>query len=295
MTFFLNDQPPEQSSDRSSEGEALEQATSHSPRSKPLFKQDTTLPESLSGQHISLSAYISKHLENQEQAPAEEIATAVPASWSFAPPKPKRPPGGEDGQYLNSLDVELAAGLEQYLPTPLFRLRVMKKRLDGEINELRMRLNKYSRLPNPSQDMKDRAEAVRARLATLEAHERQVSLDLASAMAFGPLMYKLSQGSQDLGDSLGGFRKGFQWLRSFVLGFIYGKTYLALETEGKNLRNLQELFSDRLKDKTTSSAELGQILNRYEQMLRQIENQAEQLKPRSFPWRLWQQASRLVK
>ncbi len=295
MTFFQNDQPPGQSPETPPQEGVVEPATSHSARSKPLFKQDTILPESLSGQHISLSAYISKHLESREPEPDETPASVAPVSWGFGPAKPQRPPGGEDGQYLNSLDVELAAGLEQYLPTPLFRLRVMKKRLDGEINELRMRLNKYNRLPNPSQDMKDRADAVRARLATLEAHERQVSRDLASAMAFGPLMYNLSQGVQNMGNGLGGFWEGVQWLKTSVMGLIYGQTYQELELEGKNLRNLQELFADRLQDKTASSAELGQILNRYEQMLRRMETQAERLKPRSFPWRLWQEASRLVK
>jgi len=295
MTFFQNDQPPGQSLETPSQEGVVEPVISHSARSKPLFKQDTTLPESLSGQHISLSAYISKHLENQEPALDETSAPVAPVSWGFGPAKAQRPPGGEDGQYLNSLDVELAAGLEQYLPTPLFRLRVMKKRLDGEINELRMRLNKYNRLPNPSQDMKDRAAAVRARLDTLEAHERQVSRDLASAMAFGPLMYNLSQGAQHFGNGLGGFWEGLQWLKTRVMGLIYGQTYLELEYEGKNLRNLQELFADRLQDKTASSAELGQILNRYEQMLRRMETQAERLKPRSFAWRLWQPGKRLVK
>ena len=288
MTFFLNNPP--------SQPEAAEpgEAQSHSPKSSPLFKQDTTLPDSLPGQHISLSAYISKHLQaNEADAPALEAAPAQPAKLGFGAPEVKKPSANAlDGQYLNNLDVELAAGLEQYLPSPLFRMRVMKKRLDGEIAELRLRLNKYERLPNPSPDMKERMDAVRSRLKTLLAHEREVSQQLASAMALGPLVYGLSRRTQGMG---GFWQTGLQWWKSLLMRLVYGNAYFEIEAAGDNLRNLQELFAERLGDKTVSPAEISQILNRYEQTVRQMETKMQRLNTRSFPWSLWQETRRLVK
>lgn len=290
MTFFLNNQPQEP--ETAGQDDALGMSPSHFPKSNPLFKQDTTLPESLSGQHISLSAYISKHLQAGEMEPQTPEPAAV-KPLGFGPQTAKTQlTSGLEGQYLNSLDVDLAAGLEQYLPTPLFRMRVMKKRLDGEISELRMRLNKYERLPNPSPDMQERIDAVQARLKTLVDHERQVSRDLASAMAMGSLVYGLSRQTQGVGDGLGHFFRG---VKSFLMRLLYGNTYLEIESAGEHLRNLQELFADRLNDKTVSSAEISQILNRYEQTIRQMETRIQHLNTRSFPWSLWQEAQRLVK
>jgi hypothetical protein len=293
MTFFLNNQPPEPDAP---EPYADDESTPHSARIRPLFKQDPGLTESLPGQHMSLSAYISKHLQETEQAAAPPEPALPESGFRFitttssqsATPDSQLP----QGQYLNSLDVELAAGLEQYLPTPLFRMRVMKKRLDADIAELKMRLNKYERLPEQSPELRGRISAVRARLATLEAHERQVSQDLAAALAFGPLLFGLSRQSQGVSDWLDA---GFSWFRRILTRIFYGRVYLDVEAAGQELRSLQELFADRIHDKTASSAELSQILNRYEQTAHEMEALAQQLKTGSLSARLWQEARRLVK
>jgi hypothetical protein len=289
MTFFLNDQPPEQ--------DANETFTSgsHSAKTGPLFKQDPGLTESLPGQHISLSAYISKHLQEQEQSSLVDETTLSPSNPRFitatsAPPDKQQT--APLGQYLNSLDVELAAGLEQYLPTPMFRMRVMKKRLDGEIAELKMRLNKYERLPEQSPEFQERIKAVRARLAILEAHEQAVSKNLESTLAFGPLFYGLSRQTQGMNTW---FSNNIGWIRQWVTRLFYGKTYLKIEAAGQELRELQEIFADRIQDKTASSAEISQILTRYEQAAQEIETLAQQFKSQSLSARLWQETQRLVK
>jgi hypothetical protein len=289
MTFFLNNPPPEPNADEEST------TTSHSARTRPLFKQDAALPESLSGQHISLSAYISKHLQETERQVGKENQPAPTSNIGFggsAVTTSSRTVAGAEGQYLNSLDVELAAGLEQFLPTPLFRLRVMKKRLDGEIGELKMRLNKYERLPAQSDTLRERIEAVRSRLATLEAHERQVSQELASAMAFGPTLYYWSRQVQGAGSWLS---RCSMDIRQWITRLLYGPAYLEVEAYGEELQSLQELFADRMRDRSSSGSELSQILNRYEQAALQVENAALRLKPLSFVERLWQEAKGLLK
>lgn len=289
MAFFLNNPPPEQDAPQDMTGEAA--SSSYSDRIKPLFKQDSTLPDALPGQHISLSAYISKHL--QEGAPDLPTPVEMPAVPAFqSATRVRTESSGQEGQYLNSLDVEMAAGLEQYLPTPLFRMRVMKKRLDGEITKLKMQLSKYERLPDPSPDMQERIGGMRARLATLEAHEHQVSRELVSALTFGSFLYTVSRWVQGSG---GWFSQWAKRVRRALTGLLYGQAYLEMEETGEALRSLQELFADRMNDRAASDMELSQILNQYEQTTQRMEMASLRLKPLSFPRRLWQEAKRLVK
>ncbi len=286
MTFFQNN-PPES-------GDGAE-TSSHSPRSAPLFKQDAPDSEPLAPGTLSLNEYISRHLAASTESP-----TLTPQTGSFrktvmpsanSKMRQELSENAPAGQFLNSLDVELAAGLEQYLPTPMFRLRVVKKRLDGEIQELRMLLNKYNRLPNPSLDMKDRIVSAKHRLRVLENHERKVAQQLAKALPFGFWLHQFSQGSRSM--------SGFLWgwvpsLQNILIQLMYGKSYLSVEAASDDLRNLQDLYTRRLNDTTASSAELGQILNRYEKTLRQAEQQAQNLSRRSPVFRLWQDGKRLV-
>jgi hypothetical protein len=208
------------------------------------------------------------------------------------PPPEARPEYATEGQFLNSLDVDLPAGLEQYLPTLIFRLRVMKKRLDAEIFETRGLLNKYQRLPDPSPDMRDRIRAVQHRLRVLENQERRVSWQLADALPMGKWFFVVAQAVgkwqrrvDSLGDKL--------WHR--VLAFFHGRAYLSVERAGRELVELEGLYRQRSSDKVISSAELGQLINRYEHTLTEAEKNAAELSQTSFWSRLWQEARGLVK
>lgn len=283
MTFFLNNQPP------SPEREGEEKPASHSPKSAPLFKQESTSSDPLGGKPLSLSAYISQHLDTQKA----ETPTIKPGNV-FNPAKaPKQPVGHATvGQFLNNLDVELASGLEQYLPTPVFRLRVMKKRLDGEIAELRSLLNKYNRLPNPSPDMKERTSAVRHRLRVLEHHEARVSWQLAESLPMGMLFYRLSSVFAGSGHTVSNLL-GRIW--HGLARLVYGRSYVDMETAGIELMELETVFRRRMDDRTIASNELGQLLHRYEQTLSHAEKKARNLSEHSFIHRVWQEALGLLK
>lgn len=286
MAFFLNEQPP--SPEKPDSGESPT-SPSHSPKSAPLFKQEAGPVELVGKPHVSLSDYISRHLTD-EKAETE----TVKAINFLNPVKPTKPPSEQAvaGQFLNSLDVELAAGLEQYLPTQIFRLRVMKKRLDGEIGELRGLLNKYSRLPNPSPDLKERTNAVRRRLRVLEHHEARVSWQLADSLPMGKLFYQFSLGGSIVSRTCARLLSG---LWHGLARLVYGKSYLELEMAGAELLELEDVFRHRFSDKTAASNELGQLINRYEQTLVKAEKKAKNLSNFSFVRRLWQEAIGLLK
>lgn len=286
MAFFRNDSPP------GPESGNQDTVVSHSSKSAPLFKQEATGLETLVGSPLSLSAYLSQHLSG-ESSQAEAPKSATPAGFAgIAKKRPAVSQFAPDGQFLNSLDVELAAGLEQYLPTPLFRLRVVKKRLDDEIHQLQNLLNRYSRLPNPSEDIQERVKVVRHRLLVLKNHERKVNQELKATVPLGFLLYTLSQSFAALNEKLAGMLGG---VYRFLITVIYGRAYLAMESAQLELQGLQDIFESRMQDQTTSSAELGQILNRYEQTLVRLEKDAGSLSVKSLHARLWQEACRLVK
>jgi hypothetical protein len=265
----------------------------------PLFKQDAAPGDQASGQRVSLSDYISRHLaEGQNSEPTTPAAaprTSGAGSALNTPFHAYKPKGGEAGRQLNQLDVDLSAGLEQYLPTPVFRLRVVKKRLDSEIAELKMRLNKYERLNDTSKEMQARSQEIRERVAMLELHEQAVSEELAGILRFGPFLYNLSKGFSGVG---GGLDKLGTQVQSGLKGLFYGASYLEMEALSEKMRTLEEIMAERLKDPDTSDAEISHILNRYEQALHQTEAiTTQRTSPSnflSFPRRLWQQASRLI-
>ncbi len=295
MAFFRNEGSPTADNSPASESGSvgLPDANHHSPKSAPLFKQEAHPVGSPVG---SLSDYLARHLnpENEEAVvPSGSGAARVKGGFSLRQPPPEaRPEYATEGQFLNSLDVDLPAGLEQYLPTLIFRLRVMKKRLDGEIFEMRGLLNKYQRLPDPSPDMRDRIRAVQHRLRVLENQERRVSWQLAEALPLGQWFFAVAQlvgkcqrRAERLGDQL--------W--HGLLAFFHGRAYLSVEQAGRELVELEGLYRQRSADKVMSSAELGQLINRYEHTLTEVEKKAAELSQTSFWGRLWQEARGLVK
>jgi hypothetical protein len=246
----------------------------HSDKNRALFKQET----SGDNPRISLRDYIAQHMNGeatgQETAPRPSAAPAPPAFAAQARhpiPKPAAPDRVLFGQRLNSLDVDMGAGLEQYLPTPLFRMRVMKKRLSDEIQELRDKLNKYERLPDHSPDLKNRIHALQEHLLVLELHQAQVdselTLALSNASAFYPFVQQTRLFQEKVSEVLEQIRHG-------LMGILYGNAFRTVENANTELRLLQELFAERLQDKDTPDVELGQLLNRYEHTLRQLEGKA---------------------
>ena len=248
-----------------------EAVQNYSAKKQALFKHD---PPSHLESRLSLSDYIAKYLHSDNEP--HESKTLNPAS-PFLPVTAveQNHTRGIAGLRLNNLDIEMGAGLEQYLPTPLFRLRVIKKRLQGEIEALRNYLNKYERVQHVSTDLQQRVQALQEKLQTLEAHAHQVDAELASLLAEKSLLYQVS-------------RAGFLWqnlttklwkeTHAILMKILYGVSYQTIKTANNHLRTLQELFSVRIQEHQSSDVEISQLLNQYEQTLNQLETAEKQLK-----------------
>jgi uncharacterized protein YdcH (DUF465 family) len=244
----------------------------HSDKKQALFKQDP-----VSGSpRISLRDYINQHLNGEDIEP-EQVAVAPSAPTPNIQPILSNAPHEKQlaGQRLNSLDIEMGAGLEQYLPTPLFRLRVGKKRVSDDIAELKATLNKYDRLPEQSEELKKRIKALREHLWTLELHQAQIDAELESYLSKGSIFYSVLQQSKGWQEA---FFVGFNWLRHLLIRLLYGKAYESIESANTELQMIKDLFAKRLQDRHTSDTELSQLLNQYEHMLRQAESNVSRLK-----------------
>lgn len=302
MTFFIN-----QSANEEPEEERNPVAAPHSGKATPLFKQEPVASEHLLGGRLSLSAYISRHLDlNAESTPGLAVSPDGPPQASKNTSKPNlsqspqhteiekadvlhatpqeaadqhashstRPSGqGVTGQYLNTLDGELTAGLEQYMPTPLFRLRVTKNRLDKELRALRGQLTKYERLPHKTPDMVERIQSLKYRLQVLEAHDRQVSQELNGFLAWGPWIHGIATLAAHVNALWHQPNPLFQAITQQWLIWIYGADYLAVADANNELRDLQNVLSDRLRDSQVSQEELGQLLSRHDQLYERARHQ----------------------
>lgn len=255
--------------------------------------------------HVSLSDYISQHLSAGSTQSESHSSDAGPQKQSPAP-NPDTPgafltpfasrsdwqPTQPTGLFLNSIDGDLTAGLESYLPTPLFRLRVMKKRLHDEIQTLRGRLNKYERLPEKSPELDVRIQMLHNRLATLEDHQAQVHRELASMISMIPVLEFGLRWSNRLRAQVARFGGGMgQWLSRW----FYGPAYLALQQNRQELQTLHQVFADHLHDPSATEQELSQLFNRYESTLAQVESATRQLTPAPLLQQVWQRARGLVK
>lgn len=296
MEFFKLEQPETHETAPSGTDEGpdlsipLEEALIPSPR-QPLFKQDP-LPGNVGG-HLSLSAYISQHLEKSvsKEAPAPE-----PPAYRFGPavrPQQEAEPGEyrPEGQFLNTLDVDLTAGLEQYMPTPVFRLRVMKKRLDTEIADLRMRINKMERLPNQPRELRENIAVIRRRIRTLEYHEQRVSRQLAALLTMGPFFYGIARRYEAL---QGWIAEGWAMLAAWVSRILFGPAREQLTQLHSELRTLTEVLDDRIRDNVVTEAEISHLINRYETTLREMEAASVRMQSETFWQRLWKPLRGLV-
>lgn len=297
MTFFRNDNPTPPNGEQESSGPF----NMPSSKGQPLFKQDNALPETLAGEHISLSAYISKHLhggedddyeETENNLPTPESSKAKAAPWPLPLAENTNFPTPSRGVFLNTLDVNMPSGLESYLPSNTFRLRIAKKRIDGEIRELRQRINKYERLTTTSPGMPEQITLLRQRLASLEQHQQELRAQLSSNLGLLPMLYFFSRQSQGFGRWL---NASLENLKQAIMALIFGKAYRNVQANGEELQALRELYAERQGSGTSTNGELSAILNRFEQVAQQADNDAHKLKPGSLPMRLWQEAKGLVK
>ncbi len=260
-----------QTSGGDSSATALQGKTSHP---FPLFENiasfDSNFDDSeAANETLSLSDYISRHLGNGSKK-AKPNTTPILPSIQLQPSvlsqaetaKPER----QNGHFLNTIDSDFTAGLEQYMPTPLFRLSVTKTRLDTEVEQLRNRIRQYEQLapttPNKLVDPQQ-MKIYRERLIVLEAHLAQVEIELSALLT----AKRFFQGLADSGECLKPVGIFFNQLQQALSGVIFGKRYAHLKETNKQLQILQSLIRQRMRDPNLSEGEMGRLISHYDHLL----------------------------
>lgn len=242
----------------------------------------------------SLHALVARHLETSDSEGTEPVSQPnLAATPSQAFRSNARSIVDETlqpiGQQLNAVDTQWAAGIEQLLPTPAFRFRVMKERLVRERKELVQQINHYEGLTTDS--TQQQTKALRQKLATLQRHETKVDYQLSLLLNHSthPLSFRLVKGIRQLGrqwqDLFGTFGQAGN-----ISGWIHKLDPVRGEVAQLNQRLVEvtQLTEQRLP--IASAAELADLLSTYDDTMARIAALEAQL-----PTTLWGQWQRLLK
>ncbi len=231
--------------------------------------------------HLSLRSYISRHIQKQ-MAGEEETSTPV----QQAPPSPPAPLVQRSspfiltgGDQLYGLDTEMNAGIEQYLPTPAVRLRIIKERVRREANVLKGHLLKYRSLKNPSEVMQGKITRLEQKLATLQEHERQVDEELRRLFSEESTVFRVSAAINDLQQRLQDTLDDL--LREMAIEKLIHKMdpeRQELDAMNLQLQDIAAVMQDQMARRTMNPEEISDIVNQYDLTSRQLEAMAEKLR-----------------
>lgn len=171
-----------------------------------------------------------------------------------------------DGIYLDCLDVELPAGLEQFLPTEIFRLRVQKKRLEQEIGVLKQILLRCQKLATLTPSTVSRIARIKEHLYVLERKNRSIAIELSESAQFGSVLKKI-MAVFSLITQAARYEGFARWIENCVTYFLvklHGQSYQAVRQAKNELNALKDMYTDIDKQKKLQSEEISQIVNNYE-------------------------------
>jgi hypothetical protein len=117
------------------------------------------------------------------------------------------------GAFLNVVDTQHASGIEQYLPTAITRLRVIKQRLEQDITQLELTLQQVKQsvslnqsinihkkeayatpAPDSSNELNEREQHLKSRLAQLRQREQDIEVQMMTLLPRQSLVVKAGVG-----------------------------------------------------------------------------------------------------
>lgn len=259
---------------------------------REIFKESTQESEPDQSSHLSLRSYLSKRIyENiplTGDAPAELSMQSVQGPPGLMPEQEVQTPDEKaiNGNQLNSLDSQLSAGLEQYLPTPAIRLRIIKDRLSKEITRLNDQLANYHTLKNPPPDVSRKIEGLQNKLASLRVHEKQIDEDLARLFTTkASLVFQISRAWMTLRESLGNQIQNLSAkLSPDGLMQKLNPDRFRIISLNRQLTSISDVLKEQMASTNRSSVEVGTLINQYDQTISEIEQLADILRNRKS-WR----------
>ncbi|MBY0450178.1 MAG: hypothetical protein K2X01_06080 [Cyanobacteria bacterium] len=279
-----------------------------------FFKETLSADESggEGADNISLRSYISRHLENQMQQELEDLSdspdsfdqdnpdSAAPLSQRagkakagllssqlnpFYQSSANDPASSKNGYQLNALDTELSAGIEQYLPTPIVRLRIVKERLVRDIATVERRLEQFRSMTVLSSEAKEKLALLEQRYLSLKAHEAQVSDELTMLLAKQSWVFRLIQQVQHLNHNVQ--NTGAPLAEMASLSYWMGKLDPQKETLvnlNSHLKDVKEVLADHYQRPSLASHEIAEIVNHYDHVVRELDLLADEIRARKGPW-----------
>jgi hypothetical protein len=255
-----------------------------------FFKLDTDIPEparpsfgnpSLVSQpeesNLSLQQYISQHIE--KQSAEQESASSEPGSVSG---QFETVFSGKKGIQLNNIDTQTPKGIEQLLPSPWFRLNITRERLARDIQTLESRINQYKQVEAQTTDLVERTQMLERRLHMLQRQEAQVAYEMDYLMTKGPLSLRITQGVNNFKQkALQAGHNTLAWVSPSALIKRANPASEVLAEYNRHLVGLKDVLAEH---PAPNASEIGDLINEYDRMLRQVETLADAIRNRPSFW-----------
>jgi chromosome segregation ATPase len=239
--------------------------------------------EESTGEHPSLRSYLSKRIFQNTLEPA----APKPGPLLFKLPAESNHTSAQvlNGNRINSLDSQMASGLEQYLPSPAIRLRITKERLEKEISGLQIQVARYHAIQDPPPDLGQKIQELQGRLTALKEHGHQIDIELEALYTNSSVLFRVVTVLQTMQNRSAQFIQDVAqrampetWLRQL------NPTRYKLVTLNQRLSDLTNVLRAQTDIGIPSSMEVQTLVSEYDQLLQEVEKVAAQLRHKKTPW-----------
>ncbi len=277
----------------SQEASSQEQDTTPKRSKEAFFKNavEGDDPASPVDGHLSLRSYIKEHIQRQMDSDPTSESRIIQEKNKFhlyQPPVFDRELAENPsfGQQLYGLDTELSSGIEQYLPTPAVRLRIIKERLNGEIATLEEHLEQYRAIKKPSLKVVEKIGHLQAKLGTLRHHEQKVDLELIALFHQRSSFFQVANTFRKVKNQLDNTAETL--LPEFSIAKLFSKIDpLREEMDALNLelQDLTALLQEQMKRRNMNVSEVSDVVNQYDHTIQKIDRLTQQLMERKSWWK----------
>jgi hypothetical protein len=239
----------------------------------------------------SLRQFLTDHLAQQQHDWLLPEAPVPPASPEPTPVKNTAPTVEESltpfeqftrrglweptqlGHHFNTLDTETPSGIEQLLPTPTFRFKVMRNRIQHEVTEIQAQLTNYQSLKQPPVGLAQKIIHLQERLRTLQQHDLELTFQQNVIRIRQPFWIELTQQTlqsfdRGLHACWQGLFKALCWMSPVAIARRNNPKQQQWVQVNQQLQTTIRLLEAELAPKKTQTIDdVGAVLRQYEQLL----------------------------
>jgi hypothetical protein len=179
----------------------------------------------------------------------------------------------QSGQYFNSLDTETPSGIEQLLPTPTFRFKIMRNRIQAEITDIQTQLANYQHLRLPPVGLAQKIAPLQERLRTLQQHDLELAFQQNVIRIRQPLWVETSQQTaktleRGLVNLWQWLFKALCWVSPVAIARRNNPKQQEWVAVNQQLKTIISVLETELAPKKTQTIDdVGAVLRQYEQLV----------------------------